>query len=77
MNNKKNFIAQQSGPRTVKVFDTTTGQLYRIINVGGVIATPPSCTSTELAVGVYTQGKSIVLKTYSVPGFSLKKIIPL
>jgi hypothetical protein len=77
MNNKVNFIAQQSGPRTVKVFNTATGQLYKIIDVGGIIATPPVCTPTELSVGVYISDKKQALKIYTVPGFSLKKTVSI
>lgn len=77
MKNKRNFIAQQGGPHTVKIFDAATGQLFRIINVGYSIATPPVCTDRELSVGVYIRNKVVALRVYSVPGFSLKKTITL
>ena len=42
MNKQRQFIAQQGSNTTVKVFDATTGQLYRVITVGGNIVSQPA-----------------------------------
>jgi len=73
--NKRRFIAQQGSGNTVKVFTAETGQLYRIIDVGGNISTSPICMENELTVGIKQADGTHILKIYSVPGFSLKKVI--
>ena len=73
--NKKRFIAQQGSNNTVKIFTAETGQLYRVIDVGGKISTSPVCTEDELTVGVKTVDGAQVLKIYNVPSFSLKKTV--
>lgn len=71
--NKKQFIAQQSGPRTIKIFSAETGQLYKVIDAGGKIVSAPICTETELYVGVESGSDKQVIKYFNVPTFSLKK----
>jgi len=73
--NKKRFIAQQGSSSTVKVFTAETGQLYRVIDVGGTITSPPVCTENELTVGVRVSNDTLLLKIYSIPTFSLKKTV--
>jgi hypothetical protein len=41
MNKTKKFIAQQGSNSTVKLYDAGTGQLYRVITVGGNIVSQP------------------------------------
>jgi len=73
--NKKRFIAQQGSSNTVKIFTAETGQLFRVLDVGGIITSPPVCTEEELTVGVKVSNNTLILKIYSVPTFSLKKTV--
>ena len=76
MNKTKHFIAQQGSSTTVKVFDASTGQLYRVITVGGNIVSQPYIAGSILTVTVESGGKKHV-KTFSLPYGSLKTTIPV
>jgi hypothetical protein len=76
MNNTKQFIAQQGSNTTVKVFDAGTGQLYRVITVGGDIVSQPYASGHLMTVTVECSGKRFV-KTFSLPHGGLKNIIPV
>ena len=41
MSKTRQFIAQQGSNSTVKIFEAGTGQLYRVITVGGNIVSQP------------------------------------
>ena len=47
MNKTKQFIAQQGSNSTVKLYDAGTGQLYRVITVGGNIVSQPLVTKSS------------------------------
>ncbi len=71
--NKKRFIAQQSGPNNIKIFNAETGQLFRIITVSEEITSPPICTEEEMYLSVKgTDGKQTLLY-YTIPSFNLKR----
>lgn len=72
----KKFIPQIGSNNTVKLFDASTGQLYRVVNVSGNIASQPICTENEMYVTVQ-QGEGSVIKFFSLPGCGLKKIQPV
>tara|TARA_R100001015_G_C4602288_1_gene157246 strand:+ start:1000 stop:1233 length:234 start_codon:yes stop_codon:yes gene_type:complete len=76
MNRTKQFIAQQGSNSTVKVFDAGTGQLYRVITVGGNIVSQPYISGSVMTVTVESAGKKQV-KTYSLPHGGLKSTIPV
>jgi hypothetical protein len=76
MSNTKQFIAQQGSNTTVKVFEAATGQLYRVITVGGNIVSQPYIAGSILTVTVESAGKKQV-KTFSLPYGSLKTTIPV
>ena len=76
MSNTKQFIAQQGSNTTVKVFEAATGQLYRVITVGGNIVSQPYIAGSILTVTVESGGKKHV-KTFSLPYGSLKTTIPV
>jgi len=76
MSNTKQFIAQQGSNTTVKVFEAETGQLYRVITVGGNIVSQPYIAGSILTVTVESAGKKHV-KTFSLPYGSLKTTIPV
>ena len=73
---KKKFIPQLGANNTVKLFDSETGQLYRIINVDGSIVSQPICLENEMYVTV-KQGESQMVKFYSLPGGGLKRTQPI
>ena len=73
----KSFIAQQAGARIVKIFSAETGQLYRTIDVGGDITSPPICTQTEMYVGVKESPSKNVIKYYKTPTFALNRVVPI
>tara|TARA_R100000995_G_scaffold65058_2_gene34121 strand:- start:214 stop:444 length:231 start_codon:yes stop_codon:yes gene_type:complete len=76
MNNTKQFIAQQGSNSTVKIFEASTGQLYRVITVGGNIVSQPYVAGSTLTVTTEMSGKKQV-KTFSLPHGSLQSTIPV
>ena len=72
----KKFTAQPASNNTVKVFDATTGQLYKVINAGGRIDGQPTCTDQGLFLTVQ-KGTQRVLNHYSLPQGGLKSSKPL
>jgi hypothetical protein len=46
----RKFIAQTGNYNNVKIFDASTGSLYKIINVGGQVMSPPIVIENELTV---------------------------
>jgi hypothetical protein len=76
MNKTKQFIAQQGSNSTVKIFEAGTGQLYRVITVGGNIISSPYVSGSIMTVTVESAGKKHV-KTYSLPHGGLKSTIPV
>ncbi len=74
--NTKKFVTALGNNNTVKLFDATTGQLHRIINVDGEIISQPICLENEMYVTV-KQGSFSMIKYYSLPGGGLKKTQPL
>ena len=76
MNNTRQFIAQQGSNSTVKIFEASTGQLYRVITVGGNIVSQPYVAGNVMTVTVETSGKKHV-KTYSLPHGGLRSTIPV
>tara|TARA_R110000824_G_scaffold119346_6_gene273403 strand:+ start:2746 stop:2976 length:231 start_codon:yes stop_codon:yes gene_type:complete len=76
MNRTKQFIAQQGSNSTVKIFEANTGQLYRVITVGGNIVSQPYVSGSIMTVTVESAGKKQV-KTFSLPHGSLRTTIPV
>ena len=76
MSKSKQFIAQQGSPTTVKIFEAGTGQLYRVITVGGNIVSQPYASGHIMTVTVESSGKRFV-KTFSLPGGGLKSVLPV
>lgn len=72
----KKFIPTVASNNTVKLFDATTGQLHRIINVDGTIVSQPICLENEMYITVQN-GNFSSIKYYSLPNGSLKKTQPL
>jgi ribosomal protein L21 len=77
MNNSKQFIAQQGSNTTVKIFDASTGQLSRVITVGGSIVSQPYVSGNLMTVTVENAGGKRQVKTFSLPYGSLKTTIPV
>ena len=75
MNNNKQFIAQQGSSTTVKIYDAGTGQLYRVIAVGGNIVSSPYVSGNVMTVTVESAGKKQI-KTFTLPGGGLRTTIP-
>ena len=75
MNKTKQFIAQQGSATTVKIFEAGTGQLYRVITVGGNIVSQPYASGHVMTVTVESAGKRFV-KTFSLPHGGLKSVLP-
>ena len=76
MSKTKQFIAQQGSNTTVKIFEASTGQLYRVITVGGNIVSQPYVAGHTLTVTTETAGKKQV-KTFSLPHGSLQTTLPI
>jgi hypothetical protein len=76
MNNTKQFIAQQGSNTTVKIFEASTEQLYRVITVGGNIVSQPYVAGHILTVTTETSGRKQV-KTFSLPHGSLQTTVPV
>jgi|TARA_R110001583_G_scaffold96913_1_gene241597 hypothetical protein len=77
MNKMKQFIAQQGSNNTVKIFEASTGQLYRVIAVGGNIVSAPYASGHLMTVTVEGSGGKKHVKTFSLPHGGLKSTIPL
>ena len=77
MNKNRQFIAQQGSNTTVKLYDTSTGQLYRVITVGGNIVSQPYVAGNLMTVTVENAGGTRQVKTFSLPYGSLKTTIPV
>lgn len=75
--NKKRFIAHQGSATSVKVFLAETGQLYKVIDVGGNIVSPPICTEEDMYVSVRDAAGNTQIKYYTVPGFNIKRVTTL
>jgi len=73
---KNKFIAQAGSGNTVRVYDTTTGALYRTINVDGIIISQPIMMECEMTVTVQC-GIAKIIKLYNVSTGSLKKSMPI
>lgn len=73
--NKKRFIAQQGSATTVKVFLAETGQLYRVIDVGGEIVSTPICSESEMVVQIKSKDGKHSIKHFSVPSFNIKQTV--
>ena len=52
MNKERQFIAQQGSKTSVKIYDASTGQLYRVITVGGNIVSQPYASGHLMTVTV-------------------------
>ena len=77
MNRTKQFIAQQGSSNTVKIYDASTGRLYRVITVGGNIVSQPYATGNIMTVTVESAGGKKQVKTFSLPHGSLKTTVPV
>ena len=77
MNSQKHFIAQQGSNTTVKIFDATTGQLYRVITVGGNIVSQPYASGHLMTVTVESTNGKHQVKTFSLPHGGLKSVVPV
>ena len=77
MNTTKQFIAQQGSGSTVKLYDAGTGQLYRVITVGGNIVSQPYAAGNVMTVTVESAGGKKQVKTFSLPHGSLKSTVPV
>lgn len=69
----KKFISQIGPQNTIKIFNAISGQLHKIINVGGEIISQPICLEDEMYVSVKS-GNSNLIKFFNLPGGGLKKI---
>tara|TARA_R100001591_G_scaffold110531_2_gene121526 strand:+ start:1581 stop:1814 length:234 start_codon:yes stop_codon:yes gene_type:complete len=77
MNKTKQFIAQQGSNSTVKIFEAGTGQLYRVITVGGNIVSQPYMSGNLMTVTVESTNGKKQVKTFSLPGGGLKTTVPV
>jgi len=75
MSKVKQFIAQQGSATTVKIYEASTGQLYRVITVGGNIVSQPYASGHIMTVTVESAGKRFV-KTFTLPHGGLKTVLP-
>lgn len=72
----KRFIAQQGSNNTIKVFNAETGTLFKVINVGGSIVSPPVVSGSEVTVTVKV-GNTTMAKIFNLPGGGLRNSIVL
>ena len=74
----KTFIAQQAGRASIKIFETESGALNRVIQTSGDIMTPPVIAGDIMTVGIKGAGGcDDQLVTYKAPHFGLQKTTPL
>jgi len=71
----KKFIAQFGTNNTVRIYDSTSGSLHRIINVDGKILSQPIIMENELSITVQN-GPYTTIKVYNISSGSLKQNIP-
>ena len=71
--NKKNLIPQIGSNNTVRLFDANTGQIHKIITVGGEIVGQPIATESEMYVTVKS-GSATTIRYFSLPGGGLKSV---
>ena len=76
MSKTRQFIAHQGSNSTVKIFEAGTGQLYRVITVGGNIVSQPYISGNVMTVTVESAGKKQI-KTYTLPHGGLRSTIPV
>ena len=71
--NKKIFTAQLGSGNTIKVFDAETGQLHRIISIGGNVISSPVIVGDTITVTV-SEGGGNVMKIFTLPNGGLKSV---
>lgn len=71
----KKFIAQFGSNNTVRIYDSTSGSLHRIINVDGKILSQPIVMENEISVTVQN-GSYTTVKVYNISNGGLKQSIP-
>lgn len=71
--NKKIFTAQLGSGNTIKVFDAETGQLHRIISIGGNVISSPVIVGDTITVTV-SEGGVNVMKIFTLPNGGLKSV---
>jgi len=69
----KKLIEQLGSNNTVKVFDVTSGQLHRVINIDGEITSPPTCYDNEMCVTAKRAGGTSIYY-YNLASGSLKRV---
>tara|TARA_R100000664_G_scaffold23151_1_gene32719 strand:+ start:2660 stop:2893 length:234 start_codon:yes stop_codon:yes gene_type:complete len=77
MNKERQFIAQQGSKTSVKIYDASTGQLYRVIAVGGNIVSQPYASGHLMTVTVKSANGKHQVKTFSLPHGGLKSVVPV
>jgi len=75
-NQTRSFIAQQGSSGTIKIFDAATGQIYKVISVGGTVSSPPYVAGNVVTVTTETSGKRF-MKTFALPSGGLKTVVPM
>ena len=73
---KKIFTAQLGSGNTIKVFDAATGQLQRIISLGGNIVSSPIVVGDTISVTVEEGGKNY-MKIFALPNGGLRSTTAL
>lgn len=71
---KRKFIPQIGDNNTIKLFEASTGQLYKIVNAGGEITSQPICLETEMYVTIKGPGGKSLIKYFNLPSGSLKRV---
>jgi len=73
----KTFMAQQSGASQIKIFESESGTLSRVIQTPGSITTPPNLSGDTMTVGYKSPAGTSHMATYKGPHFGLTNTVNL
>jgi hypothetical protein len=78
-NRTKRFIASTGPNNSIKLFEASTGNLYRTVTLGHreTLLTQPICTESEVFVTVQTPDGQKSMKYFSLPNLGLVRTVNL
>lgn len=75
----KRFIAATGPNNSIKLFEASTGNLYRTVTLGQreTLLTQPICTESEVYVTVQSPDGKSSIKYFSLPNLSLVRTVSI
>ena len=73
----KRFIASSGPNNSIKLFEASTGNLFRTVTLGNreTLITPPICTDREVFVTVQTPDGKKAIKYFALPNLGLIRTV--